>query len=117
MCDSASLREQFSSCKDQIADGWVVLGEGDDGDDGRDLYMVLRGPDGKLYEQSASCCSCYGIDDQWDPVEATVESIRKTADGFLNAYGEPDEPRVPPRYYANRYAGAMAALKAIEDGK
>ncbi len=101
--DSPALRETFYSCKDQIEDGWEILGEGDDGVSYEtDLTMFLRGPDGKLYEQEASCCSCYGIDDQWAPVESSVEAIQKTYEAYAKA-----------GYCSQRREAAKAALLAI----
>ena len=38
--------------------------------------FVLFRRDGKLYEVNGSHCSCYGLEDQWEPEETTVESIR-----------------------------------------
>jgi hypothetical protein len=74
--DSKSLRETFYSCKEQISDGWEILGYGDRGGCYEtDAVWYLKGPDGKLYEQSASCCSCYGIDDQWNPVETNTVTM------------------------------------------
>lgn len=116
MCDSAKLREVFSYCKEQIEDGWTILGEGDDGDYGSDLLMLLRGPDGKLYEQAASCCSCYGIDDQWGPVESSVEAIKKTMARYLDPYGdnEPGQSEPDPSgYYLERWKACRDALKAL----
>lgn len=79
MSDSESLRLEFN--QPDIEDGWEILAEGDGsgnyGYGSRDLLMYLRGPDGKLYCQEASCCSCDGIDGSFDPVETNLETIRK----------------------------------------
>jgi hypothetical protein len=40
--------------------------------------FVLFRKDGKLYEVHGSHCSCYGLEDQWEPEECTVESLTKT---------------------------------------
>lgn len=40
-----------------------------------DALVVFR-EDGKLYEVSGSHCSCYGLEDQWEPEETTVETLR-----------------------------------------
>lgn len=40
--------------------------------------MVVYRRDGKLYEVHGNHCSCYGLEGQWEPEEATVESLRKT---------------------------------------
>ena len=36
---------------------------------------VLFQRDGKLYEVSAGHCSCYGLEDQWNPTEVTWEQL------------------------------------------
>lgn len=38
--------------------------------------FVLFRRDGKLYEVNGSHCSCYGLEGQWAPEEATVEALR-----------------------------------------
>jgi hypothetical protein len=45
---------------------------------------VLFEQDGKLYEVEGGHCSCYGLEGQWDPVEATKETIQQriTADNY-----------------------------------
>lgn len=42
--------------------------------------FVLFERDGKLYEVNGSHCSCYGLEDQWDPEETTVEALRHRLD-------------------------------------
>ncbi len=37
--------------------------------------FVLFERDGKLYEVNGGHCSCYGLEDQWDPEETTAEAI------------------------------------------
>ncbi len=84
MSDSEQLRSDFS--QPDIADGWEILAEGDgDGAYGygsRDLLMYLRGPDGLIYCQEASCCSCNDIDGAFDPVETNVETILRDLAGY-----------------------------------
>lgn len=40
--------------------------------------VVVFRRDGKLWEVHGSHCSCMGLEHQWKPEEATVESLRKT---------------------------------------
>ena len=37
--------------------------------------FVLFKKDDKLYEVAASHCSCFGLEDQWDPEETSVEAM------------------------------------------
>lgn len=37
--------------------------------------LVLYRKDGKLYEVNGSHCSCFGLEEQWDPEETNVEAI------------------------------------------
>ncbi len=39
-----------------------------------DAYVLFR-RDGKLFEVHGSHCSCYGLEDQWEPEETTREAI------------------------------------------
>lgn len=41
---------------------------------------VLFWKDGKYYEVYGSHCSCYGLEDQWDPEEITISELMKLAD-------------------------------------
>lgn len=38
-----------------------------------DSHVVFIGKDGKMYEVHGCHCSCYGLEDQWEPEEATLE--------------------------------------------
>jgi hypothetical protein len=38
---------------------------------------VLFKRDGKLYDVNGSHCSCFGLENQWDPEETSVEAIYK----------------------------------------
>jgi len=38
--------------------------------------FVLFERDGVLYEVNGGHCSCYGLEDQWDPEETSVEALR-----------------------------------------
>jgi hypothetical protein len=42
--------------------------------DGTAFVLFLR--NGKLYEVHGSHCSCYGLEDSWDPEETTIEALR-----------------------------------------
>lgn len=40
-----------------------------------DAFVLFR-KDGKLYEVNGSHCSCYGLEDQWEPEETTLRDLR-----------------------------------------
>ncbi len=49
--------------------------------------FVLFKRDGKLYEVNGSHCSCYCLEDQWEPEETTIESLRhRLYKGNLGSY-------------------------------
>lgn len=54
--------------------------------------FVLFEMAGKLYEVNGSHCSCYGLEDQWQPEETTVESlIMRMRNGDLGREYEKDQ--------------------------
>lgn len=64
------------TCSDKDMEGVKILlawyGYGDyDGS-----AFVLFEHDGKLYEVNGSHSSCYGLEDQWEPEETSVEALR-----------------------------------------
>ncbi|MDY3987772.1 MAG: hypothetical protein UGF45_09865 [Massilioclostridium sp.] len=40
------------------------------------VAFVLFSQNGKLYEVNGSHCSCYGLEDQWDPEEVVLAEMR-----------------------------------------
>lgn len=51
--------------------------------------FVLFRRDGKLYEVNGSHCSCYGLENQWEPEETSMEALRYRLDnGQLGRYWE-----------------------------
>lgn len=52
----------------------ILFAEYDQGGYDGDSTVIYR-KDGKLYETHGSHCSCYGLEDQWSPEEATVDAI------------------------------------------
>ena len=119
MCDSEELRNTFSDSADQIEDGWEIISSGDDGCWGTDLVMILRSPDGVLMEQTASCCSCYGIEDQWDPVETSLEALQATYDAMLRDKmdGVYSEEEALKRDDCNRLMAYKDAIDELKNGK
>lgn len=54
--------------------GCTVLFAAYDGDYDGQALVVFR-LDGKLYEVNGSHCSCYGLEDQWDPELTSHEAL------------------------------------------
>ena len=51
-------------------------------------YVLFR-KDGKLWEVYGSHCSCYGLEDQWDPEETTEEYLKsRLRDGYFYPTGD-----------------------------
>lgn len=64
------------------------------GDNYEGYGFVLFERDGKLYEVNGSHCSCFGLEDQWDPEEASIAELRHRMDeGDLgeSVYGDDSE--------------------------
>jgi hypothetical protein len=40
------------------------------------VLVLYRGDDGQLYEVNGSHCSCYGLEDQWEPEVTSAEALR-----------------------------------------
>jgi len=51
-------------------------------------YVLFR-RDGKLFEVHGGHCSCYGLEDQWEPEETTKEAILHRLDN--GTWGEEDK--------------------------
>lgn len=53
--------------------------------DGSAFVLVER--DGMLYEVNGGHCSCYGLEDQWDPEKTSVEALKhRMKNGNLGYY-------------------------------
>jgi hypothetical protein len=93
--DLNGLRDAFASYNEESpvpADLDVIFASYDGGGYDGDASVVFR-RDGKLYEVHGSHCSCYGLEDQWDPEEATVESLKVTIIGHLG-YSHGDDAKL-----------------------
>jgi hypothetical protein len=82
--DSQRLRNEFG--QPEIPDGWTVLseaeGNGNYGYGSRDLLMYLRGPDGFVYCQESSCCSCNGLEGSFEPIETNLATIARDLESY-----------------------------------
>ncbi len=53
----------------------VIAGSWDNADYDESAWVLLRNPDGKLFEVSGSHCSCHGFEDQFDPAPTTLKYL------------------------------------------
>lgn len=58
---------------------------------------VLFEQDGKLFENDGSHCSCYGLEDQWEPKEIVLPELKNRilkgtfgTDGYSDNYFRPE---------------------------
>lgn len=65
-------KEFRANIPDSVEILFAAYGSG--GYDG-DAFVLYR-EGGRLYEVNGSHCSCYGLEDQWEPEETTVESLK-----------------------------------------
>lgn len=56
-------------------DGVEILYAEYDYEDYSGSAWVLFRKDGKLYEVNGGHCSCYGLEDQWEPTLTTVKAL------------------------------------------
>lgn len=54
-------------------------------------FFLMRTPDGKLWENHASHCSCYGFEGQWSPEETTKEALERRSYWPLGGYDSDNE--------------------------
>ena len=61
-----------------MAQEWKILfaSYGLDCYDGKAFVLCIRHDDNTLYEVNGSHCSCYGLEDQWEPEETSVKALR-----------------------------------------
>lgn len=49
---------------------------------------VLFRREGKFFEVVGGHCSCYGLEEQWDPEEVTIEFLLQRIDSYPDYYEE-----------------------------
>lgn len=77
---SDDLKDWYKNSK--ILFAWYGYGDYD----GSAFVLIER--DGKLYEVNGSHCSCFGLEDQWDPEETSVAALRhRINEGYLGKSG------------------------------
>ena len=70
----AQMLSDFDITKDALEGAKVILASYTYEDWSGEAYVLFR-KHGKLYEVHGSHCSCYGLEDQWEPEETTREAI------------------------------------------
>ncbi len=73
---------------------------------GNDYYegsaFVLFIKDDKMYEVHGSHCSCFGLEDQWEPEETTFEALEHRIEkGYLFLYGHEGDVKEKMRELIN----------------
>lgn len=70
----AEMLSDFSITKDDIAGVSVIVASYTQEDYSGSAYVLFE-RDGKLFEVHGGHCSCYGLEDQWEPEDADRDSI------------------------------------------
>ena len=56
-------------------------------------FVLFMDDEGKLYEVNGGHCSCYGLEEQWQPEETTEEAIRhRMKEGYFG-YDWQNQPK------------------------
>jgi hypothetical protein len=85
----ADICRYFSLNREDLEGCEVLFAAYDCDYEGQALVVYRMGD--KLYEVNGSHCSCYGLEDQWEPEETFVEALRHriekgTLGYFLGGY-------------------------------
>ena len=82
--------DSFNLDQNELNDAFILLAwYGGGGYDGSAFVLFER--DGKLYEVNGGHCSCYGLEDQWDPEETQAPAlVHRIKNGRLGVYGYGD---------------------------
>lgn len=95
-----SMKDDFRITDEQLKGAKILLASyGTGGYEGSAFVLFRRG--GKLFEVNGSHCSCYGLEDQWDPQETTkAELMHRLDNGRLGQES----------YCDNNYAEQLRAV-------
>jgi hypothetical protein len=69
--------------------------------------IVIFEQDGKLFEVNGSHCSCYGLEDQWNPEETSWGALKDRK--LYYGYGDGGAKEVFEALVASRLEGSVAA--------
>jgi len=85
-CDFVDyIKKEYRPTKDEL-EGFIPLVRIHDEEDCSRQEWMLLFKEGKLYENFGSHCSCYGMEDQFKPVEIPLDFILSNHNIFLNGY-------------------------------
>ncbi|USV41034.1 hypothetical protein [Xanthomonas phage BUDD] len=69
------LINQFNITGSEVDGAEIILAYYNYEDYSGEAFVLFRRFDGKYYEVNASHCSCYGLENQWEPEPTTLEAI------------------------------------------
>lgn len=84
--NDAAIIDHFHADKDALQ-GYRVLLAFYEYDNYEGLAFVLFERNGKLYEVNGAICSCFDLEDQWEPEETTVASLEHRLNNGLLGHG------------------------------
>ena len=89
--DVDDVKREFNVTDDSLNGAFIILAWYGYGDyDGSAFVLYER--DGQLYEVNGGHCSCYGLEDQWDPEKTDAKALLHRIDqGYLGQDGYYDE--------------------------
>lgn len=88
-CDKTTLAKDFAISETDLDGCEILLASYGEmyGWDGQ--AFVLFRKNGKLFEVTASHCSCFGLEDQWEPEETTRDDLQhRLSKGSLGRDGD-----------------------------
>lgn len=78
-----------------------------------EAFVLLRDKEGKLFEVNGNHCSCYGLEDQWEPEETSIESLRhRVVDGKFGQQSHYNF-ETSENEYSNKFADEL--LKILDE--
>lgn len=95
--DKEDVARDFCIDLKELKGARIIIAWYGDGDYCGSAFVLFR-RDGKLYEVNGSHCSCYGLEDQWDPEETSRAALKH---------------RLEHGYMFGGYDDGDAALEAI----
>jgi len=83
----AAMLTNFAITERALDGATILLASYSDESYSGDAYVLLE-RDGVLYEVHGSHCSCYGLEDQWEPEQTSPAALRSRLEkGDLYLYG------------------------------